>query len=489
MVAAWALACGGTPDRRVTEAPPDAGRSDAGTSAGPDAGTGLDGDADAGTSDAGSSGAGTSDAGISDAGASDAGAFDAGTSDAGASDAGTTDAGTPDAGTSDAGTSPGLDAGTLDGGTDDSGDDAGTPGGGEDADCEGLMPGALPTPASARLAGSQEGSGDGYFCLDGTSDGEGSVVLGSQNEMQPHDTQLHFFSSAGAALGAYVSAGYAPIPQLSGYVGLEIYGGNYEHDVLALAPDGSVRRRWGDERRAGSAAEDPFGGMIVWSAQTFSATGDLQSFDANGNLRWSVSLTLQNFFESIGVDREGNILLLSRHGSLDLTDGLDGQWVSHDGVPVGGDFAAVRIGDFRPSEFTLFPRVGSGLFLRKIGVNGAEWIRAFPALQGGGEAVPSWLAARAAETFHLIRGGRAYGFLPPPNQSATPCAQRIDLVTQSGHACGAVELPISNDTCTTGSVSIGYDGTVLQRLPSDASSCSAGGECSCDWRWWSKILG
>ena len=430
-------------------------------------------------------GAGTPDAGVADSGAVDAGVPDGGQGDAGTQDAGV-DAGSPDAGVDAGMPDAGVDGGEPDAGVDGGDSDAGTPDGGL-AECDGLVPARLPDPNSARMLLNQSGAGPNYGCLEGTSDGLGAVVVGGQNAFQPHDTPMRFFAPNGEQSGEYTAVGFVPIPQQSGFLGLDIYGANFEHDVLALASDGSVRRRVDDARTAGIAANDPLGGMVVWSAPDLSAEGELRAYDFKGELRWAVPMTLGGLLETLGVDREGNVLLLTRHSSGDIPDGLDGQWVSHEGAPVGGPFAAVRIGDFRPSEFTLFPRVGNGLFLKHRSTTKSEWLAAFGPRSSEVGAVPAWLAAHPDASLHMIHGGRGYAILPAPGQSVARCEQVIEIVAPSGRSCGMVSLPISDSACTTGSVAVGYDGTVIQRLPSDSAACE-GSLCPCDWRWWTGLL-
>lgn len=439
---------------------------------------------------------GGSDAGAPDASAADAGGFDAGEPDGGAPDAGPPDAGLPDGGGRDAGApdAGALDAGAPDAGPPDAGlpdagqGDAGTPDAGAWADCAGLVPQPpLPGPHRARLQGPPGGSDPDYRCLAGDSDGSGDVLLGSQKERQPHDTPMQFYRASGEPAGAYTAVGFVALPQAVGFLGLDIYGGNFEHDVLALAGDGTLLRRDGDEHRSGFEAEDPLGGMVVWAAEELSPDGDLQSFDSTGTLRWSLPLHLGGFLEAIGVDRAGDVLLLSRHANGDVPDGLDGQWVSREGQPLGLPFSAVRMGDDRPSDYALYPQVGSGLFLRRVSPGGATWLRAFAARAREGTVVPRWLTARPDDTLHRVRGGKGYALLPPPEQTVARCAQAIEIVSPSGHACGSVELPITTTGCTTGSVAVGEDGTVIQRLPFDDAACSHD-HCPCDWRWWSGLL-
>jgi hypothetical protein len=87
----------------------------------------------------------------------------------------------------------------------------------------------------------------------------------------------------------------------------------------------------------------------------------------------------------------------------------------------------------------------------------------------------------------MIHGGRGYAILPAPGQNVARCEQAIDLVAPSGRACATVTFQISDSACTTGSLAVGYDGTLIQRLPTDSAGCE-GESCPCDWRWWTGLL-
>jgi hypothetical protein len=61
------------------------------------------------------------------------------------------------------------------------------------------------------------------------------------------------------------------------------------------------------------------------------------------------------------------------------------------------------------------------------------------------------------------------------------------VVSPSGQSCGTARFAIGGGACTTSSIVIGYDGTVVQQLPfeREASSCTAADhQCNCTYRYW-----
>jgi hypothetical protein len=75
--------------------------------------------------------------------------------------------------------------------------------------------------------------------------------------------------------------------------------------------------------------------------------------------------------------------------------------------------------------------------------------------------------------------------------SAT-CEQRVDIISPSGQFCGSSTFAIGGGSCTTNSIVVGYDGTVIQQMPTerDATSCqNADHECDCTYRYWPGYFG
>jgi hypothetical protein len=264
------------------------------------------------------------------------------------------------------------------------------------------------------------------------------------------------------------------LPQERGFLALENTGyfAGYRLDVLA--PDGSLdsRRRLSDLGEA-LVERDPLGGALILEMPAdVHEPPSLEAVDAAGATRWRATLPFTHV-EVFGVDRQGHTLVLSASGGS-----LDGAWVDHAGT-VHDVFRAENGSAL--VERVLAPRAGGGLFLRSDGA----WMRSFEPLGTGGD-VPGWLADRPDTELFIARGGQAYAVLPLP-AGGGPCAQRLELVAPDGTVCGSASLGWAG-TCETRAMAVGWDGTLIQRVPEDHETCVSPGHCSCEWRWWSRLL-
>ena len=84
----------------------------------------------------------------------------------------------------------------------------------------------------------------------------------------------------------------------------------------------------------------------------------------------------------------------------------------------------------------------------------------------------------------MAHGGTAYLMLPEVQQQVGTCSQRVEVVAPSGKSCGFVDFAIASGPCTTESIDVGYDGTVIQQLPREMESIDSQGNASCTWRYW-----
>jgi hypothetical protein len=258
-------------------------------------------------------------------------------------------------------------------------------------------------------------------------------------------------------------------------------------EVVAIDDRGSVVGSTGTIKASFVlVAIDPLGGVVVSSVpRDSSPTRAIAAYDDRARLRWRTELPSSDEIVSVGVDRQGNTLALvdgsSRYGSGKLA----GIWLDHSGR-AGSVFEAADIGDSPRGALLLTPRVESGLFLRR---SDGAWIRQFDAF-GPGQPPPSWLEARASTTLHMARGGRAYAVIsPPPPTSGGACQATIEVVMPSGKTCGTAVFPgeqnAFNGFCTA-SLTVGYDGTVIEKL--DERSTGAGGGRVCGFSWWTGFL-
>jgi uncharacterized protein YodC (DUF2158 family) len=232
---------------------------------------------------------------------------------------------------------------------------------------------------------------------------------------------------------------------------------------------------------------DPSGGVRVLVAHP----PGLLAFDAKGDLRWQVPL--DDGTAVFAVDRAGNTLVLTNGASRFADGAVAGQWFDASGT-AGPVFQAGTLPPGTPIwVLNLYPRVGSGLFLQTVGTDSSShvrssWFRQLDSMATSGTAAPDWLTARPDTRLHMARGGTAYAMLPQPGATPPTCSQQIEVVAPSGKTCGTVTFTISATSCRTKSIDVGYEGTVIQQLPSEMEQQNAAGQTTCSWRFWPALL-
>jgi hypothetical protein len=87
----------------------------------------------------------------------------------------------------------------------------------------------------------------------------------------------------------------------------------------------------------------------------------------------------------------------------------------------------------------------------------------------------------------LARGRKAYAFLPWERDEAV-CHQQIELLAVSGGSCGKLDFPVDGRACHTRELRLGFDGTVLQKLPADREQNPSGSVFTCTLWYWPAAL-
>jgi len=420
------------------------------------------------------------DGGTGGGGQPDAGGGGGGQPDAGGGGGG----GQPDAGGGGGGGQPDAGGGGG-GGQPDAGDNGGGGGGQPDAgggggvvqdECAGLGPDAVgqPTASAALFAGRYDS------CRVGTTDGSGTValLLDNRNQGPPDRFTVHFFASSGTERGSYSGYSTVLIEELAGF---ELSYWDFEHgELAAIDENGSVVATTGktDEHPL-FVANDPLGGMVVVSRKAdYRPPNVVAAYDDHLNLRWRAELSSTEQPLALGVDRQGNSLVL-----LDAASGkVGGIWIDHSGN-AGAEFQAME-GITEPYSLLLTPRVESGLFLR--GETGSGWIRQFDSM-GTGSAPPDWLAARPGTKLHMARNGRAYAVIYEQRPDGV-CQANIEVVATSGKSCGTAVFPSDRaGSICAGALTVGYDGTVIDMVGNTFFNDGTANR-NCNFRWWKGFL-
>lgn len=329
-------------------------------------------------------------------------------------------------------------------------------------------------------------------CDRGFADGAGNVLT---ERTDGAGTTFRLFSPSGAQVGGDLAfwLGADIAEQAQGFIGTN-------HTTSATAvfridPDGSSSQLQSFLGEHGFSAPDPTGGMVVWMLDTNTAAtqSGFHAYDPSGNPRWFTPFSFGNGAPmALGVDRAGNTLFLWK--SYDDANRVRGVWLDPAGA-LGSPFDVHD--DFGTGvSLELRPQVGSGLFLRAIEYQyladgtveiQSQWVDAFAARSTAPQAAPDWLAFWGNSDLAVIRNGAGYAVLPNPTQM-TGCAQTVSILAPDGTACGSQTFTLSSQSCTTAALTVGRDGTLIQQVPKSLESCTAGGNCPCDYRWWPGYL-
>jgi hypothetical protein len=359
--------------------------------------------------------------------------------------------------------------------------DAGGGGGAQD-ECAGLGPAAVgqPTASAAINVGTSEA------CSVGSTDGFGTVALLVDDHRggPPDKVTVHLFDPSGAELGKYIGIDTVLVEELEGF---ELRNRDVQQgELAAIDRKGSVVGTTGRvNEQFRFISDNPLGGAVALSVPAGSSSPNvIVAYDDRVNLRWRTQLSSTEEVVAVGVDRQGNSLVLldaaARYGS----GKLGGVWIDQSGN--AGEEFEVAQGVSLPGTALLTPRVKSGLFLRAG--SSSAWIRQFGSL-GGGSPPPDWLAARPATRLHMARGGRAYAVISPASLEGGSCHATIEVVAPSGKSCGTAVFPaeVRGQFCA-GALTVGYDGTVVDYV-GDTLARDGTANRSCNFLWWTSFFG
>jgi hypothetical protein len=245
-------------------------------------------------------------------------------------------------------------------------------------------------------------------------------------------------------------------------------------------------------------AADPTGGLMIagdlgYIRPAATPSPSLFSYGSGPGpiTRWDRRLSSRGPVVGIGVDVNGRTLVVTDGAAAYGAGTISGEWFDAAGNG-SGEFKL--FGDFTPGRSTWFqlaPLIGGGLAVARFDGTGphditSAWIGVVGSLSHAMDAAPAWLSSRGNTWLEIVRGGKAYAFLPLGAAKVT-CAPQIEVVSPGGQSCGTHALFLASGTCDTFDVTAGKDGTLMVELP-DSMERSSGAGRSCTWRAWREEL-
>jgi hypothetical protein len=346
-----------------------------------------------------------------------------------------------------------------------------------------------------------------FECGGGTTDASATVALVVNGA---HGDVVDFMSPDGTSLGSgSTSMGGFLLPQPIGFSavsGRPYLGPTWAIQYGQLISDfDSGGKSTGSSHLANHsgqfnlpAAADPNGGVLfagdlamgpsdpaVHAAVMYGGGG------TSASVRWGpYKLASAGTVFGVGVDLLGRSLVITDGTPRFGAGNISAQWFDKDGTIFSGEF--VLLSGFSPGKSTWFETtalIGGGLLVRRM--DGPSRAQALVVLASGSEKVnpaPGWMVSRRDVKLQIARGGKAYAALPL-GQDGVLCTQRVEVLAPDGTSCGATDFPIAGGTCDTLELSLGADGTIIQRLPDamEQRNNFVGGH-TCTWRWWPAAL-
>jgi hypothetical protein len=365
--------------------------------------------------------------------------------------------------------------------------------------CVSVLPGEAPMEKLIRQFAQTS-----FTCLPGMADSSGALAfprLFSQGS-NLSGTSIDFLASDGNPQEVTLSTGsLRPVQQT---FGLSLWGGSAAAGQVLVDnfdstgdSEGAQAVLLGSNVAAGSEAVD--GIILAGDFKTRPVDSPVHSVvklnggDLQAGFRWGpVPLASSGAVFGTGQDLFGNSIVITS-GAAKFGEGtISAQWFNVDGTALTGEFLLLQ--NFVPGSNTWFETsalIGGGVMVRRMDQPSASTThaQAMVTLESGTanpKPAPGWMTARPDMRMKIVRGRRAYAFLPygAPN---TTCSQTLEVVSSSGGRCGSASYPIADGTCDTLPLMLGEDGTVIQQLPTSMET-SAPGSNSCTWRWWKGVL-
>ena len=303
-------------------------------------------------------------------------------------------------------------------------------------------------------------AGSRVWCDPGTSDAAGTMAVVVQMEKDYlYKRQAFFFDTSGATLSTREGHWLTVAPKKRGFfvAEYELDGQGRGFGLWALDGKGLLQATlFNDINVLGTLISGSSGRVeALTSSGAMGSLGTLSSFDAEGRSTFTTATA------------EGCHWL----DSLGNTIGPEG-WMDTQGKMVSR--ANIFAGPTPARSATSFePRIGGGFFVHvtDVDLKVSRWVAQIDSLARDSTPAPAFLAKRPETRLRIIKGGAGYALLP----LAGACSQTVEILTANGQSCGFVSFPDIAGACSTSSLDVGLDGTVIQALPASSG---------CGWRYW-----
>ena len=357
-------------------------------------------------------------------------------SSSGGSDAGTTGSGGGSA--ADGGTTTGSGGGTGGGGT-----GGGSP---QTFSCDGVMPGSVPAPVTVTNA-----RGGGDICWNATADEAGNVAAESHPASQENNWTGNWqvWSPTGSLLGGFSGVGGDVFGQQQGFETTN------KGDAVFYSPSGKESKR---TKLTGNCRAQAFPAAGAGSVVLEVCGNDLKAyrFDDQGNQAAKANIGPAAQALAAVLDAQGRVLVVAGGPG-----GFGARWFDGNLNPISDAFGLPGGGG---TNVMVRPLIGGGAAIQVDG----NWAATVRSGTGSADGVPDWLGSHKNYDLQIIRGGRAYAFIP--RAGASP-HNALDLYSGAGEKCGSQSFP-------TDGLSMGPEGTVI----------GSSGDPACTHPIWSGLL-
>lgn len=361
----------------------------------------------------------------------------------------------------------------------------------KDQGCKEIDPAALET----KVVDTSVIAGHSASCSLGITDGQGHVALGISDALGSPDMVWAVKPLRGGdSIGHFGGPNVRQLfPEEDGWIGVSQRGTpdtNSPPGIAGWSSTGELLH--GTSFSSGVTAAPDFTDGAVVAFSPFDPEDrpigfDVQRFASDAAQRSGPVQVAppEVSFSAVGVDSHRDTLVLFDGASAGLPlDHVAGRWLD-----ACGNFLTETFDTGLPLPWgsgKLAPLYDGSLALQVDG----QWIARFPHRSTAtAEPAPAWLAARPDTSLVWIRHGKGYALVPNAGVPLAECRQQIFLYSRAGSFCGAATFTVDDQPCTSGSITVGPDGTVVQLSPRHVCLDAGCFRYECSYTWWPHLLG